>query len=477
MMTLTNKFIRLGIIVGISFIFFLGISKVKANTFSDVLVGYGYSLYDNGTTGSRSWVSYNSNNLVNYGYNLGSTKYYEIDEFNIRFRPSGGFQRGTSYTITFQWYNDHPNDDITDFYPDWLLMTHSLLCYSSSWSSSSQSGSNCFTSSNISASETSTSTITVTITLVPSADFYGLALINQHGSTITYYKSIGWEITDFSYSYSTDGSQDIINNQNQNTQNIINNQNQNTQDIIDNQNQNTQAIIDSNKSCQIIDKNKISTMNYSLNDLGNLLANNTYGVTDFIPISSSDTLTLLLTTTASHRSCFYTINKTMISCFREASFSSGTQITIPSNASYFRATIRSTTDLPTFKLCKNGTQAINDSLTDDDVGGSTNSASNFFSNFTTETYGLTSVITAPLTFIQSLTSKTCSPLTLPLPYVSRNLELPCMTTIYQEHFGSFLSLYQTITFGIISYWVVVRIFNLVKDFKNPDHDEIEVMDL
>ena len=90
---------------------------------------------------------------------------------------------------------------------------------------------------------------------------------------------------------------------------------------------------------------------------------------------------------------------------------------------------------------------------------------------------LTSVITAPLTFIQGLTSKTCSALTLPLPYVNQNLQLPCMTTIYQEHFGSFLSLYQTITFGIVSYWVIVRIFNLVKDFKNPDHDEIEVMDL
>lgn len=52
-----------------------------------------------------------------------------------------------------------------------------------------------------------------------------------------------------------------------------------------------------------------------------------------------------------------------------------------------------------------------------------------------------------------------------------------MGTIYSNHFGSFLSIYQMITFGIVAYWVCVRIFNLVKDFKNPDHDEIEVLDL
>ena len=66
---------------------------------------------------------------------------------------------------------------------------------------------------------------------------------------------------------------------------------------------------------------------------------------------------------------------------------------------------------------------------------------------------------------------------MPLPYVNKTLDLPCMSSIYSQYFGSFFTLYQTITFGIIAYWVCVRIFNLVKDFKNPDHDEIEVLDL
>lgn len=119
----------------------------------------------------------------------------------------------------------------------------------------------------------------------------------------------------------------------------------------------------------------------------------------------------------------------------------------------------------------------NDILKDDSIQGAQDSAGGFFNDFTTDTHGLTAIITAPLTLISSITSKSCSPLVLPLPFVDKDLTLPCMGAIYSQYFGSFLSIYQLITFGIVAYWVCVRIFNLVKDFKNPDHDEIEVLDL
>ena len=120
---------------------------------------------------------------------------------------------------------------------------------------------------------------------------------------------------------------------------------------------------------------------------------------------------------------------------------------------------------------------VNDTLKDDDTQGAQDSAGGFFNDFTTDTHGLTAIITAPLSLISSITSKSCSPLVIPLPYVDKDLTLPCMGAIYSNYFGSFLSIYQIITFGIVAYWVCVRIFNLVKDFKNPDHDEIEVLDL
>lgn len=119
----------------------------------------------------------------------------------------------------------------------------------------------------------------------------------------------------------------------------------------------------------------------------------------------------------------------------------------------------------------------NETLKDDNIDKAQDSAGGFFNDFTTDTHGLTAVITAPLSLIESITSSACSPLVIPLPYVDKDLTLPCMGTIYSNFFGSFLSIYQVITFGIVAYWVLVRIFNLVKDFKNPDHDEIEVLDL
>lgn len=119
----------------------------------------------------------------------------------------------------------------------------------------------------------------------------------------------------------------------------------------------------------------------------------------------------------------------------------------------------------------------NDTLKDSNTQEAQNSAGGFFNDFTTDTHGLTAIITAPLSLITSITSSSCSPLVIPLPFVNKDLTLPCMGTIYSNYFGSFLSIYQVITFGIVAYWVCVRIFNLVKDFKNPDHDEIEVLDL
>lgn len=120
---------------------------------------------------------------------------------------------------------------------------------------------------------------------------------------------------------------------------------------------------------------------------------------------------------------------------------------------------------------------LNNNITNSDSSEATNSASGFFEDFNTDTFGLTSIITAPLNLINNLTSSSCSPLTLEIPFVNKTMQLPCMSTIYSRYFGAFLSIYQIITFGFTSYWVCVRVFALVKDFKNPDHDEIEVMDL
>ena len=119
---------------------------------------------------------------------------------------------------------------------------------------------------------------------------------------------------------------------------------------------------------------------------------------------------------------------------------------------------------------------ITNSITDSDVDN--DEASSFFSGFESNTFGLTSIITAPINLINSIISSTCSEIPLQVPFLDNmTFNLPCMTTIYRQFFGDFLTVYQTITFGIVAYWVCVKIFAMVKDFKNPEKDEIEVLDL
>ena len=120
---------------------------------------------------------------------------------------------------------------------------------------------------------------------------------------------------------------------------------------------------------------------------------------------------------------------------------------------------------------------IKDSITNDSSSGAQSSAGDFFSNFNTNNFGLTGIITLPLNLISSITSSSCSNLVLPLPFVNQNLTLPCMSSIYSQYFGSLFSLYQLITDGIISYWICIKVFELVKGFKDPETDKIEVLDL
>lgn len=253
---------------------------------------------------------------------------------------------------------------------------------------------------------------------------------------------------------------------------------QTRQAIIDNNNQNTQAIINANKSCGNIPVSAY-TFPGSLQSNGNVSSpNNNFAVTDFIKLNKGDSLTLIeRVDTGNSYICFYDENKDVISCISQLNLLRGQSVDIPSNAGYFRATLKLAIGRPIWSHCQNTINSINDSINDVSTTDAINDGSSFFNNFTTNQHGLTGIVTAPLTAIQSLTSATCSPLVLPLPFVNQDLTLPCMRPIYQSTFGGFMTLYDIITLGIVSYWIMVRIFSLVKDFKNPDHDEIEVVDL
>lgn len=123
------------------------------------------------------------------------------------------------------------------------------------------------------------------------------------------------------------------------------------------------------------------------------------------------------------------------------------------------------------------TKEQTETIKDSDTTGAKDSANSFFGDFQNDDYGLSDIVTMPLSFVQGLANNSCNSLVLPMPFVDQNVELPCMTSVYQNHFSVFLQLYQLITTGFIAYWVCINIFRLVQNFKNPDNDEVEVLDL
>lgn len=271
-------------------------------------------------------------------------------------------------------------------------------------------------------------------------------------------------------------TQSIINNQNQNNQAIINNQNSNTQDIIDNQNANSQAEIESQKVCNNYDKNSISTDNNYLGNNGHMLSSISFGITNYLSISSSSEISFTRQNAVYY--CYYNVNKTLISCSNNYS-----SVSIPSTASYVRFSIYKPENRPLVKICSSGNQAIangqqeiNNTLNNDNVEGASSEASSFFDDFQSDSHGLSGIVTAPLRLIESLSSSSCSSLVLPLPFVSQNVTLPCMSTVYNQ-FPTFYSLWQLITTGMIAYFILVNLFGKVHDLQNPNNDRIEVLNL
>ena len=178
--------------------------------------------------------------------------------------------------------------------------------------------------------------------------------------------------------------------------------------------------------------------------------------------------------------CFYNESKVKTRCISQNGLYLNQVIQINNEDKYVRFTYKTTVQLPKWELeyCQNGNQAIQDSINNSDTSEADNSASSFFSNFTTQDNGgISSIITAPLSAISGLVNSTCTQIELPLPYVNTTVILPCMSAIYTEHFGSLFTLYQTIIFGAVAYRILLSIFAMIQGFKNPDNDRIEVVDL
>lgn len=126
---------------------------------------------------------------------------------------------------------------------------------------------------------------------------------------------------------------------------------------------------------------------------------------------------------------------------------------------------------------KEGINDVNNTLNDSSIDNS--SANNLTNNSAfQDANGLDNIIKAPLNFIQSLTSTSCSPINLTIPFMNADVSLPCMSSVYTKALGT--QLVNTISLvinGIVLYRFCLVILHIVHNAKNPNKDELEVLDL
>jgi hypothetical protein len=92
-------------------------------------------------------------------------------------------------------------------------------------------------------------------------------------------------------------------------------------------------------------------------------------------------------------------------------------------------------------------------------------------------YGLSGILLTPLNFIKNLSTKSCQPLSLPIPFTNKNIFLPCFSTVYSTYVNELLIIWHTVLYGIVVYAIAVDIFKTVKNTLDSDKNNLEVLDL
>lgn len=249
---------------------------------------------------------------------------------------------------------------------------------------------------------------------------------------------------------STDAN-NIMNNNNQNTQTIVENNNSNTESIINNQNENTTQVIEAlenqNKVCN---DNIIYTLNADtdgtdgkLDNNGNISSQYQWKVSDYLRADATYTTILNLGIAATTPNlCFYTENKTLISC---EAYNGRTEITVlnPVNTYYIRASyITTRTTLITTSYCydyREKETEQNEEIVDnlhnmltliqsDDSPSESNISSAFGGVNLTDETPFTNLLMFPVlifSYFSNSMSNTCSPVVLGSLY-GHELSLPCL---------------------------------------------------
>lgn len=265
----------------------------------------------------------------------------------------------------------------------------------------------------------------------------------------------------------------------QNTQDIINNNNQNTQEIIDNQNDNTDRIIEENKKnfeTTVPCPNLLSLSSFNIytnieSNLGTNVSSVNSMATNYIKILPSTLYYISYDTILSQstiRYAFYTSDHIFIS--RPSNNNTSFTFTSPSNAEYIRLVysgVSGNYNLTELQDSLSKFMFSTESLTYCEYGSTTTQnilevqektskgilgklgdlITGLFDTSGPDTDSLDdvagwlpagpvdSILTLPLSLINAILNglgSSCTPLQVPLPFVSTTLTLPCINTLFSQ---------------------------------------------
>lgn len=128
-----------------------------------------------------------------------------------------------------------------------------------------------------------------------------------------------------------------------------------------------------------------------------------------------------------------------------------------------------------FEAITNGIKGLFDFFKDGSVDNS--SSNGFFDNFNTEDNGgISGVVTAPLRFVRKITG-TCE--SLELSVMDQEVILPCGDTLFwnREDVLPLRTIWNILFGGLIIYRLLLKLFKVIHNMKDPDNSKVEVMDL
>lgn len=285
----------------------------------------------------------------------------------------------------------------------------------------------------------------------------------------------------------TNNTNNIINNNNSNTENIINNNDENTQDIINNNDENTQKIIDENKknfndcrqSNNLINKNELTVGYIESNGSLHTGGGSSY-TTNILNVGKG---TFTLSNGHIEKICFYNDDDTFNACSTPTQSSGSLEYTFTlTSFNKIRLQFRNS-DLGNLMLNK-GSTALDYEPYGEEIcvnkldeqnktsKGILGKLGDLFNNlFNTDDADLSgldnmvgwlppgpldSIINLPLTLFNSLTntlSGTCNAVSLTLPFVNKNLTLPCFNTFMSQYLTGFSTIW-TLIGSIVSIFIL-----------------------